>query len=393
MNNLPQIYLDYNATTPCSDEVISAMLPFFKDNFGNASSSHHHYGWRAKQALDDGTLEIAESLNIAVKEIIYTSGSTESINAIFKSVFEAYRPKKNHIITSKAEHKAVLDVCKFLEQKGADITYLDVDQRGLVSIEDLKSELTDSTLMVALMVANNETGVIQPLDEIAALCKQKEVFLFSDATQALGKIHLDHFFELVDFACFSGHKIYGPKGIGFCYIKETHQKHLEAFIHGGGQQRGLRGGTYNTPGIVGVSKAVTESLCKQKEESNRLLHLRDKLKNGLSQIDEITVNGESADRLPNTLNVSFHYVDGENLLRALSSSIAVSNGSACNSAAVKPSHVLTAMGVAPEIAMASIRFSLGKYTTPEDIDKTIKIVTEQVASLREENILWERRNN
>ncbi|WP_224491623.1 cysteine desulfurase family protein [Robertkochia flava] len=387
-----QIYLDYNATTPCDSRVAESMWPYFTEHFGNASSSHHPYGWLAKDALEEATGVIAAALGVQARELVFTSGSTESINSVLKGVFRKSGAERNHIITSKAEHKAVLDVCAYLETQGAKVTYLDVTPKGLIDMEQLEQTISENTLIVAVMLANNETGVIQELDQIAALCKTCGSLLFSDATQALGKIGLGNFFDLVDFACFSGHKLYGPKGIGLTYISEERKDVLDPFIHGGGQQSGWRGGTYNTPAIVGLAKAVRLAVDQQVEEGKRLGELRDQLEHGLLGIEETVINGSHVNRLPNTLNISFKYVDGEALLRALSTHMAVSNGSACNSASVNPSHVLKAMGLATDLAFSSLRFSLGRYTTPQDVEKVIDLVIREVSGQRASNILWERRS-
>jgi len=391
-SNYTQIYLDYNATTPCDQDVINTMLPYFDTHFGNASSNHHPYGWLAKDAIDKATKTISKTLGISTKELVYTSGATESINGILKGLYRKNKAERNHIITTKAEHKAVLDVCKFLETEGAKITYLNITPDGLVDMHQLENTISKNTLAVAILYANNETGVIQPLDAISKLCNIYGSLLFSDATQALGKIEMTDFFSQVDFACFSGHKLYGPKGIGLSYIKEKSAHYLDSFIQGGGQQRALRGGTYNTPAIVGFSKAITLVKKQQAEETERLKKLRDELQTGLAAIEESIVNGAHVDRLPNTLHMTFKYVDGENLLRALSRFLAVSNGSACNSASVNPSHVLTAMGISDTLAFSSLRFSLGRYTTATDIKNTISIVTQELAKQRSSNILWDRRN-
>jgi len=387
-----QIYLDYNATTPCSDEVVSAMLPYFGQHYGNASSAHHAYGWLAKDALEEATNSIANQLGVSSEELIYTSGSTEGINAILKGLFRKNHRERDHIITVKTAHKAMLDVCSVLEEEGAQITYLDVDSNGLIDLEVLKESSTDKTLVVALLYGNNETGVLQPLEEISKICKSNNCLLFADGTQALGKIQLDNFFSQVDFACFSGHKVYGPKGVGFNYVSDEKNHFLNSFIQGGGQQKGMRGGTYNTPLIIGMAKAIHLACQGLKEEKRRLLQLRDQLQNGFSKIEATHINGNLASRLPNTLNISFDYADGEKLLRALSKTMAISNGSACNSAAVNPSHVLSAMGISRSLAMASIRFSLGRYTKKGDIDKTIQIVVDEIDKQRSENIMWERRS-
>ncbi|MGB5610576.1 cysteine desulfurase family protein [Eudoraea sp.] len=385
------LYLDYNATTPCDKKVLEGMLPYFTLDFGNASSEHHPYGWVAKEAIEDATLHISSLLKIDEKEIIYTSGSTESINAVLKGVYRKLKHKGNQILTVKTEHKATLDVCEYLQEEGADVTYLDVDGNGLIDLNALALAISDNTLIVSVMYANNETGVIQPMEAIAKICKQKNTLLFSDATQAIGKIPLDNFFSWVDFACFSAHKIYGPKGIGFTFAKLESQASLQSFIQGGGQQRKLRGGTYNTPAIVGMAKAIALSCQNLEAERNRLSNLRNQLEEGLSLIEEATINGKKSDRLCNTLNISFEYVDGQQLLAALSRNIAVSNGSACNSAAINPSHVLTAMGIGRNLALSTLRISLGKYTTEEDIQKAILIITKEVAKQRASNLLWDRR--
>ncbi|MGB5205213.1 MAG: cysteine desulfurase family protein, partial [Eudoraea sp.] len=317
--------------------------------------------------------------------------STESINAVLKGVYRKLKHKGNQILTVKTEHKATLDVCDYLQEEGADVTYLDVDGNGLIDLNALALAISDNTLIVSVMYANNETGVIQPMEAIAKICKQKNTLLFSDATQAIGKIPLDNFFSWVDFACFSAHKIYGPKGIGFTFAKLESQASLQSFIQGGGQQRKLRGGTYNTPAIVGMAKAIALSCQNLEAERNRLSSLRNQLEEGLSLIEEATINGKKSDRLCNTLNISFEYVDGQQLLAALSRNIAVSNGSACNSAAINPSHVLTAMGIGRNLALSTLRISLGKYTTEEDIQKAILIITKEVAKQRASNLLWDRR--
>lgn len=385
------LYLDYNATTPCDKQVLEGMLPYFTLDFGNASSEHHPYGWVAKEAIEDATLHISSLLKIDEKEIIYTSGSTESINAVLKGVYRKLKHKGNQILTVKTEHKATLDVCEYLQEEGADVTYLDVDGNGLIDLNALALTISDNTLIVSVMYANNETGVIQPMEAIAKICKQKNTLLFSDATQAIGKIPLDNFFSWVDFACFSAHKIYGPKGIGFTFAKLEIQASLQSFIQGGGQQRKLRGGTYNTPAIVGMAKAINLGIYNLEAERDRLSNLRNQLEEGLSLIEEATINGKKSDRLCNTLNISFEYVDGQQLLAALSRNIAVSNGSACNSAAINPSHVLTAMGIGRNLALSTLRISLGKYTTEEDIQKAISIITKEVAKQRANNLLWDRR--
>jgi cysteine desulfurase len=387
-----QLYFDYNATTPCPKEVVDSMLPYFYQDFGNPSSSHHPYGWLAKGAVEDATLAISKNLGVSPRSLVYTSGATESINTVLKGIAQKMLSKGNHIITTKAEHKAVLDTCIFLEKNGFEVTYLDVDAKGLISLDNLKKMLRSETILVSILYANNETGNIQPLDAIAKLTHANGSLLFSDATQALGKVDLSQVFQFVDFACFSAHKVYGPKGIGLIYIKDNEDGNgLPSFIQGGGQQRKQRGGTINTPAIVGFSKAIDLAYSNLKKEILRLETLRNKLETGLLKIELAISNSMAPQRLPNTAHISFPYVDGANLLTALSRQIAVSNGSACNSASVEPSHVLIAMGIDRSLAYASLRLSIGRYTTEEDIDKAIEIITKEVKKQREQNILWERR--
>ncbi len=387
-----QLYFDYNATTPCDKEVVNSMLPHFHEDFGNPSSSHHPYGWLAKSSVEDATKSIAENLGVSTNSLIYTSGSTEGINMVLKGVTRKLQSKGNHIITTKSEHKAVLDTCAFLEEDGYEISYLDVDSEGLISLETLNKTLRPDTILVSILYANNETGIIHPLEEIAKLTQENGSLLFSDTTQALGKVELTKVLSLVDFACFSAHKVYGPKGIGLVYIKDNEDGDgLPSFIQGGGQQKRQRGGTINTPLIVGFAKAIELAYKNLNEEAQRLISLRNKLEAGLLEIELAVSNNTSFEKLPNTVHVSFPYVDGANLLTALSGKIAVSNGSACNSASVEPSHVLTAMGIERSLAYASLRLSIGRYTTEEDIEKAISIITSQVAKQREANILWERR--
>ncbi|MCJ7466754.1 MAG: cysteine desulfurase [Maribacter sp.] len=387
-----QLYLDYNATTPCAKEVVAVMLPYFNEDFGNPSSSHHSYGWIAKSAIENATHDIAKTLGISENDLIYTSGSTESCNMVLKGIAKKMQGRGNHIITTKAEHKAVLDTCANLEDEGFNVSYLDVDSKGLIDIEQFKKVLRPDTILVSVLYANNETGVIQPLEELSQLTHANNALLFSDTTQALGKTQLAKVLDLVDFACFSGHKVYGPKGIGLVFAKNNQNYGvLPSLIQGGGQQNGQRGGTLNTPGIVGLAKAIQLAHERLEEEIVRIVKLRNQLEAGLLAIELSVSNSTSTKRLPNTANISFKYVDGANLLSALSNQLAVSNGSACNSASVEPSHVLLAMGVDHSLAYASLRLSLGRYTTENDIEKTIEIITKEVIRQRENNILWERR--
>lgn len=387
-----QLYFDYNATTPCAKKVVDSMLPHFHEDFGNPSSSHHPYGWLAKSSVEDATQTISKNLGVSTSSLIYTSGATESINMILKGVTRKMQSKGKHIITTTAEHKAVLDTCAFLEEDGYEISYLDVDANGLISLETLNKTLRSDTILVSILYANNETGIIQPLNEIAKLTHENGSLLFSDTTQALGKVALTKVLCQVDFACFSGHKVYGPKGIGLVYIKDNEDENtLPSFIQGGGQQKKQRGGTINTPLIVGLAKAIELAYENLEEETQRLENLRNQLEAGLLDIELSTSNSKNSQRLPNTVHFSFPFVDGANLLTALSRKIAVSNGSACNSASVAPSHVLIAMGMERSLAYASLRLSIGRYTTESDIEKAITILTLEIAQQREANILWERR--
>lgn len=387
-----QIYLDYNATTPCAEDVVATMLPHFHEDFGNPSSSHHPYGWLAKSSVEEATISIAKNLKVSPSSLIYTSGATEATNMILKGVARKMQSKGKHIITTKAEHKAVLDTCAFLEEDDYEISYLDVNSDGLISLETLNKTLRPDTILVSILYANNETGIIQPLEEIAKLAHGNGSLLFSDMTQALGKVELTGVLELVDFACFSGHKVYGPKGIGLVYVKDNENGDvLPSLIQGGGQQKRQRGGTINTPLIIGLAKAIELAYENLEEEAKRLENLRNQLEAGLLKIELSVLNSKSPKRLPNTVHISFPFVDGANLLMALSRQIAVSNGSACNSASVEPSHVLTAMGVERNLAYASIRLSIGRYTTESDIKKAIEIISAEVSKQRESNILWERR--
>jgi cysteine desulfurase len=392
MNN--RIYLDYNATTPCDQKVVDHMRPFFNETYGNPSSAHHTYGWLAKEIIVDSGKLIANTLGVSADDLIYTSGATESINMVLKSFSSKFRPKGNHIITCKTEHKAVLDTCSYMEAyEGISVTYLDVDAKGLVDLDQLKEAIRPETSLISIMHSNNETGVIQPLRKIRQIVQGKDIYIFSDATQSLGKVDLDELFDCVDMTCFSAHKLYGPKGMGLVYAKNiAENKVLRALIQGGGQQKRMRGGTINTPGIAGFAKAIELALALGKKEQRRLIHLRNKLESGLLEIEDSFLNSRSVERLPNTSNISFAYVDGFKLLSALSKYMAVSNGSACNSANENPSHVLLAMGLDQSLAFSSIRFSIGRFTTDDDIERVIHIVDQEVAKQRASNILWERRS-
>ena len=389
-----KIYLDYNATTPCDQRVLDVMTPLFKESFGNPSSAQHAYGWLAKDSISNSSRSIATVLGISDDDIIYTSGATESINMILKSFAKKFHKSSQHIITCKTEHKAVLDTCQFLEgYEGTKVTYLDVLPSGIVDLEQLEQAIRPETILICIMHSNNETGIIQPLNEIRQIIQDKGIYLFSDATQSLGKVDLEDVFNNVDFACFSAHKVYGPKGVGMLYAKKRAENNvLQCLVHGGGQQKKLRGGTLNTAGIAGFAKAIKLSYEHYHTEQNRLKELRNILETGLLEIEASYSNSKTKSRLPNTLNISFDYVDGFKLLSALSKSMAVSNGSACNSANENPSHVLLAMGLDPNLAFSSIRFSLGKNSKRSDIDQVIDILKQEVANQRASNILWERRS-
>ncbi|GAB4252957.1 MAG: IscS subfamily cysteine desulfurase [Saprospiraceae bacterium] len=385
-----RIYMDNNATTPCDPRVLEEMLPYFTQKFGNAASRSHTFGWEAEDAVDKARERIAATLGVLPKEIVFTSGATESDNLAIKGIFEAYASKGDHIITVKTEHKAVLDTCKALQKRGATVTYLNVDREGLIDLDELREAITDKTVLVAVMWANNETGVIQPMQEIAAICEEKGVLLFSDATQAVGKIEINPQKTGVHLLAFSGHKIYGPKGVGGLYVSSAQPRvKLSAQIHGGGHERGMRSGTLNVPGIVGLGAALDIATKEMKAEAGRVATLRDQLESGLLTIEEAFVNGSRTRRLPNVSNLSFRCVEGEKLMATFNQKLAVSSGSACTSASLDPSHVLTAMGLSDEMAHSSIRFSLGRFNTAEDVNRAIDLVKTGVEKLRKISPVWE----
>lgn len=365
------IYLDYNATTPVDEEVLQTMLPYFSVKFGNAASSTHLLGAQAKDAVENARAQIAKTINCETQEMIFTSGSTEAINLAIKGIYNAYYKKGNHIITVETEHKAVLDTCKFLEKKGANITYLKVDKNGLINLQELENAITEKTVLVCIMYANNETGIIQNIDEISKITHQKNTIFFSDTTQAIGKIPVDVKKDGIDLMCLSAHKLYGPKGIGALYVSRKNPRvALEAIIHGGGHERGWRSGTLNVPAIVGLGKA-----CEIISFDERIKKLRDDFENSIAQQfgNSITINGKSANRIPNTSNITFPFKAAD-FIRHTKSKLAIATGSACTSAENLPSHVLTAMNLSKEEAEKSIRFSLGKYTLKEEIDEVIKMI-------------------
>jgi cysteine desulfurase len=389
MLKLP-IYMDNHATTPVDPRVLEAMLPFFTERFGNAASRNHSFGWQAEEAVEAGRKQIADLIGASAKEIVITSGATESDNLAIKGVAEMYRQKGNHIITAVTEHKAVLDTCKRLEKQGFDLTYLRVQRDGRIDLGDLERAITDRTILISIMMVNNEVGVIQPIAEIGRMARARGIIFHTDAVQAAGKIPFDVNAHNVDLASLSAHKMYGPKGVGALYVRRKNPRVLVApIIDGGGHERGMRSGTLNVPGIVGFGKAA--EICRQEmaAESAHIGALRDRLNDGLHRnLDEIYVNGSLEHRVPNNLNVSFAYVEGESLLMGISD-VAVSSGSACTSASLEPSYVLKALGTGDELAHSSIRFGLGRFNTEEEVDYVVQRVTGVVRRLREMSPLYE----
>ncbi len=384
------IYMDNHATTPVDPRVLAAMLPFFHDKFGNAASRNHAFGWTAEEAVENARAQIARLMNAAPKEIIFTSGATESDNLAIKGVAEIYREKGNHIITQATEHKAVLDSCKRLEKHGYEVSYLPVERDGRINLDDLRRAITPKTILITIMYANNEIGVIQPVEEIGKIAKEKGVFFHVDGVQAAGKIPVDVQKDNIDVLSLSAHKLYGPKGVGALYVRRRNPRvQISAIIDGGGHERGMRSGTLNVPGIVGFGKAC--ELCQKEmaEESERLRRLRDRLKDRIfAQLGEVYVNGSLSHRLPHNLNVSFAFVEGESLLMGIND-VAVSSGSACTSATLEPSYVLKALGVGEDLAHSSIRFGLGRFNTEEEVDYVASRVVETVNRLRELSPLYE----
>ena len=384
------IYLDNHATTPVDPRVLEAMLPYFVESFGNAASRNHSFGWVAEEAVEKARLQLAGLIGASAKEIVLTSGATESNNLAIKGVAEMYAPKGNHIITAATEHKAVLDTCKRLEKHGIKVTYLPVRTDGLIDLDQLRDAITDKTILVSIMYGNNEVGTIQPVRDIGKICHEKGVLFHTDATQAVGKIPVSVIDDNIDMASLSAHKMYGPKGVGALYVRRKNPRvQLTAQMDGGGHERGMRSGTLNVPGIVGFGKAA--EVCREVlgEEYIRLQGLRDRLMNGImSRLDEVYINGTMEHRLPHNLNVSFAYVEGESLLMGVND-IAVSSGSACTSATLEPSYVLKALGKGDELAHSSIRFGIGRFNTEEEIDYTINKVVTVVEKLRELSPLYE----
>ncbi len=384
------VYLDYHATTPVDPRVLEAMLPYFSEHFGNAASKSHVFGWKAEEAVEAGRSEVAALIGASEKEIVWTSGATESDNLAIKGAAQFYgETKGKHLVTVKTEHKAVLDSMHALERQGFEVTFLDVERDGRVDPERLRAALRKDTLLVSVMHANNETGVLHPIEEIGRITRAAGVLFHCDAVQSIGKVPFDVERTNVDLASISAHKMYGPKGVGALYVRRKPRVRLVAQMDGGGHERGFRSGTLNVPGIVGFGKAAALALAERDAEAGRVLALREKLRHGLlAGLDLVTVNGSVEHRLPGNLNVSFAYVEGEALMMAIKD-VAVSSGSACTSASLEPSYVLRAMGVSDDLAHSSIRFGLGRFTTEEEIDWVTRLVIEKVKRLRDMSPLYE----
>jgi len=384
------IYMDNHATTPMDPRVLEAMLPYFTQKFGNAASRNHSFGWAGEEAVENARQQVASLVGATAKEIIFTSGATESDNLMIKGVAEMYREKGNHIITQAIEHKAVLDTCKNLEKHGFEVTYLPVQSDGRVDPEDVRKAIRPTTILICIMYANNEIGVVNPIQEIGKIAKEHGIVFAVDGVQAAGKVPVDVQKDDIDLLAISAHKMYGPKGVGALYVRRRNPRvQLSAIIDGGGHERGMRSGTLNVPGIVGLGKAC--ELCQQEmaQESERIRGLRDRLRKGLeAKLDEVFINGSMEQRLPNNLNMSFAYVEGESLLMGIND-VAVSSGSACTSATLEPSYVLKALGVGEDLAHTSIRFGLGRFTTQEEVDYVIEKMVQVVTKLRELSPLYE----
>jgi len=388
MLNVP-IYLDNNATTPMDPRVLEAMLPYFNDKFGNAASRNHAFGWNAEEAVDYAREQVAKLINASPKEIIFTSGATESNNLALKGIFEMYARKGNHIITVNTEHKAVLDSCKHIEKLGGKVTYLEPAVDGLINLEDLEKAITPETIVISVMYGNNEIGVLQPIEEISAIASKHGILFHSDATQAVGKVPVDVQAQKIDLMSFTAHKMYGPKGVGALYVRRKNPRvKVTAQVDGGGHERGMRSGTLNVPGIVGFGKACELCMNEMEEEAKRLSKMRDRLEAELLKVEESYVNGSVEHRLPHVTNISFKHVEGEGLMMGIKD-LAVSSGSACTSASLEPSYVLKNLGLDDDLAHSSLRFGLGRFTTDEEIDYAIDHVSKAVNKLRDMSPLWE----
>ncbi|MEY4702609.1 MAG: hypothetical protein RIR96_506, partial [Bacteroidota bacterium] len=389
MLKLP-IYLDNNSTTPMDPRVLEAMTPYFLHHFGNAASRNHPFGWQAEEGVDYAREQVAKLIGADPKEIIFTSGATEADNLAVKGVFEMYATKGNHIITINTEHKAVLDTCKHIEKLGGEVTYLNVKPDGLIDLEELEAAMRPTTILVSVMYANNEIGTVMPIREISAIARKHGALLFTDATQAVGKIPVDVNKDGIDLMAFTAHKMYGPKGVGALYVRRKNPRvKVTAQMDGGGHERGMRSGTLNVPGIVGFGKACELCMTDMESDTKRISALRDRLEQALLTVEESYVNGSREYRLPHVTNISFKHVEGEGLLMGFNKNIALSSGSACTSASLEPSYVLKALGLGDDLAHSSLRFGLSRFTTDEEIDFTIKSITDTVNKLREMSPLWE----
>lgn len=389
MLKLP-IYLDNNATTPMDPKVLEAMTPYFLQHYGNAASRNHPFGWEAEEAVDYAREQVAKLISADPKEIIFTSGATEGDNLGIKGVYEMYASKGNHIITCTTEHKAVLDTCKHIEKLGGEVTYLQVNAEGLIDLKELEAAIKPTTILISIMYANNEIGTVMPMKEISAIARKNGVLVFSDATQAVGKIPVDVNKDGIDLMAFTAHKMYGPKGVGALYVRRKNPRvKVTAQMDGGGHERGMRSGTLNVPGIVGFGKACEQCMLDMESDTKRISKLRDKLESSLMLLEEAYVNGSREHRLPHVTNISFKHVEGEGLLMGFNKNIALSSGSACTSASLEPSYVLKALGLGDDLAHSSLRFGLSRFTTEEEIDYTIKAISETVIKLREMSPLWE----
>ena len=382
------VYMDYSATTPIDQRVVDKMLPYLREQFGNPASRSHAFGWAAEEAVEEARVEVAKLVNADPREIVWTSGATESINLAIKGAAHFYKEKGKHIITVKTEHKATLDTCRELEREGYDVTYLDVMDNGLIDFAQLEAAIRPDTILVSVIFVNNEIGVIQDIPKIGELCRSRGIIFHVDSAQATGKVEIDLEKQKVDLMSFSAHKTYGPKGIGALYVRRKPRVRIEAQIHGGGHERGMRSGTLPTHQIVAMGEAFRIAKLEMAEENQRFATLRQRLWDGIKDIEQVFLNGDAVQRVPGITNVSFNYVEGESLIMALKD-IAVSSGSACTSASLEPSYVLRALGLTDELAHSSIRFSIGRYTTEEQIDHTIKIVHDAIGKLRDMSPLWE----
>ena len=382
------IYLDYSATTPVDTRVADLMIPYLREQFGNPASRSHAYGWEAEKAVEDARSRVAELVNCDPREIVWTSGATEAINLALKGAANFYKERGKHLVTVKTEHKATLDTMRELERQGFEVTYLDVQEDGLVDLEVLKAALRPDTILVSVMMVNNEIGVIQDIETIGEMMRERKIIFHVDSAQATGKVEIDLQKLKVDLMSFSAHKTYGPKGIGALFVRRKPRVRIEAQMHGGGHERGMRSGTLATHQIVGIGEAFRLARLEMGAENERIRSLRDRLWAGLSDIEEIYLNGDMARRVAHNLNVSFNYVEGESLIMAVKG-IAVSSGSACTSASLEPSYVLRALGRSDELAHSSIRFTIGRFTTEAEVDYTIELMKSKVGKLREMSPLWE----